>query len=211
MKLFISSFLFALVVSAFAGSESVRDPWNIDWSRVVPRSALDRDGNLIDPNYNLTQGLTGRIYNGQPVAPNSHSYAIALVVHFTSSLGINGKCQGSLINMRSVLTTARCIFGSDGSYVIAGAHDITITEPNQQRRFADQTSYLFHPGYSGSQSTTSLFNIAIIHIITPLSQNIFVRPIQLPSDTMLSDTFVNEMARFVGNKIKMYFLQLICF
>lgn len=207
MKFAAVSTFVVLIVSALASAENKQDPWNIDWSRVVPRSALDHKGNLIDPNYKVTQDVSSRIWNGVEVPRNSHPYAIFLFVHYTE---LSAFCQGALISERTIITTASCLFGSLGADIFAGAHDITLpSEPTQQRRGVLASDYRIHVVYNPDQPFN---NIATIVLSLPFTLDQYVQTVQVAPRELTGQSLAGEWATFVGNveedKIKVPWLMI---
>lgn len=197
MKFVAVSTFVLLIASAFAFSEISRDLWNIDWSRVVPRSALNHKGNLIDPKFKFTQDVGSRIWNGVEVTRNSHPYAIYFLVHYTE---LSVPCQGALISERTMITTASCLFGSLGTTVIAGAHDITSAfEPTQQRIEVFPSEYRIHPVYNPDQPFNNIATVLSCPWCTQLALNQYVQPVQVAPRNLVGESLAGEWATFVGD------------
>lgn len=208
MKFAAVSTLVVLIASALASAEIKQDLWNIDWSRVVPRSALDHKGNLIDPNFKVTQDVSSRVWNGVEVPRNSHPYAIFIFVHYAE---ISAFCQGALISEHTIFTTASCLFGSLESYIFAGAHDISLpSEPTQQRRGVLASEYRIHPVYNPDQPFN---NIATIVLSLPFTLDQYVQTVQVAPRDLTGQSLAGEWATFVGNveedKMKISYLTTI--
>lgn len=166
---------------------------DIDWSKVYPRSALDKNGVLIKSEKKLSNvQIEGRLAGGTEVVPNSVPYVVALIVRFPT---VDAVCQGSIINEATILTGAYCIASSIDTQVIAGAHDMLTTEPTQQRRIITTADYRIHPSYS---SGTAFFNVATLLLANPLVFNEYIGPVSLPRGEMLFENFIDEMVSVPG-------------
>lgn len=188
----------AVIVLAFATNAEInRDPWKIDWSRVVSRSALDHKGNLIDPNYKFTQDVSSRIYNGVVVPAHWHPYAISLVV----SHGLfDVFCQGALLSELTVITTAYCVFGTIYTFVVAGAHNITdYFEETQQSALVFEKDYRIHPSYLQNLPDNNIAILQLCPFCASIRFNQYVQPIQLAPRNLVGQSLAGETATFVGN------------
>ncbi|XP_070495394.1 brachyurin-like [Chironomus tepperi] len=135
---------------------------------------------------------TSRIIGGWEVEPHSHPYAVFVL----SSLGGSSwRCGGSIISPIAALTAAHCPEGTTSAMIIAGAHNINMVEPTQQRRTIPLADYRLHENYN----PPSLQNdIAILLIRTnPVAETPEIRFPQLPY-TLRNDLFAGEMVSIVG-------------
>lgn len=198
-----------VILSVFAVS-AIADNTYIDWSKVVPRSNI-KDGKIVDPTIrSFPDGQNGRIVGGQEVIPHSHPYIVALIVQTFAG---DALCQGSIISMETVLTTAYCLVESFSAQVIVGAHDITRLEDSQQRRFASNLDYRIHPGFDDTVKSNKLYafdilisfslkilsqDVATIILTVPLVFDQYVQRIMLPSSFMINEDFANELGTVSG-------------
>ncbi|XP_058826426.1 trypsin-1-like [Topomyia yanbarensis] len=126
-------------------------------------------------HYELARG--GRVVGGDNAVPNEFpSMASMQRMILTTSVHI---CGGSIINARWVLTAAHCITESpDGARfaIWAGAHDITLAEPNRQVINVDQA--FVHPDYLGGVNPS---DVAVLRLVSELTFNQYVQPGVLPA------------------------------
>jgi chymotrypsin len=100
MKLLIGAVLAVLAVSAQA-----EDNWEIDWSKVVPRTEIPGfwDNRIVKPLLTSQFNRNGRIVGGQVVTPHAHPYQAGLLMQFAGGTGL---CGGSVISPRTIFTAA---------------------------------------------------------------------------------------------------------
>lgn len=182
MKLVVISILIVAVSAA-----------DVNWNKVVPRHNV-KDGQIVNPKItSFSNGRNGRIVGGAEAWPNSHPYVVALIVR---TFGTDALCQGSIISMDTILTSAFCIIDSENTQVIAGAHDVTRMESTQQRRIVPASSYRIHPGYD---NTVNSIDIATLLLSSPLIENQYVKRVMLPTTRrMMVENFAGELATVSG-------------
>lgn len=101
--------------------------------------------------------------------------------------GVTGLCGGSVISNNAVLTAAHCSDIRTATFnIIAGAHNMQIPEPNQQRRNVLVGGWVQHPDFG---PLTLSNDVAVITFLNGLNFNNFVQPIALADST---ETFVGE-------------------
>ncbi|XP_058826427.1 trypsin-1-like [Topomyia yanbarensis] len=126
-------------------------------------------------HYELARG--GRVVGGVNALPNEFPSIISLQrLILTLSAHI---CGGSIISQRWVLTAAHCITESpeNARFAIwAGAHDITVAEPNRQVINVDDA--IVHPEYLGGVNPS---DVAVLRLVSYLNFNQFVQPSVLPA------------------------------
>lgn len=124
--------------------------------------------------------LTPRIVGGEEAAPGAWPWQV--------KIDANGfLCGGSLIDTDWVLTAAHCVvddvgtvFEPDTIEVLAGAHDISISEPSQQSRGVSQI--IPHEAYDPSTSDN---DIALLKLSQPVNLNARVALISLNTEDNL--------------------------
>lgn len=81
------------------------------------------------------------------------------------------------MNSNWIVTAAHCVMNTGHQRVVAGDHDVSIDEPNEQ--VSNILRRVIHPLYSGGLSVGP-YDIALFELETPLSYNAWVHPIALP-------------------------------
>lgn len=193
MNVLACAFLILFAASANADFE------DIDWSKVVPVSELpgywDSRPALKQSILRSSSGRNARIIGGAVVAPNSIPFMIGLLMsNFDGGLSL---CGGSLINVRTTLTAAHCVWNfqitARSTLVIAGAHQLQANEPTQQRRTVLPAEYRIHEQADFSRGMN---DVAVLRH-QAFTLNNFVGLVFLPT-AFRNDMFVNEQARISG-------------
>jgi len=135
--------------------------------------------------------INGRVVGGQEIEPHSHPYLVALLI-----LTPRGEiiCQGSLLNAETVMTSAICLHEAISLEVVAGAHDIQVTEPNQQRVTVVPTQIHIHQNFFNNWRA---FDIATIWLTPALTLNDFVQTVTLPAE-LETDSFAGEQCTVIS-------------
>ncbi|XP_063708241.1 trypsin-1-like [Culicoides brevitarsis] len=110
-----------------------------------------------------------RVVGGEDAIPHEFPYQISI----RSASGIH-HCGGSILNENYILTAAHCIV-PEGSLVVAGAHNLSSPNKNEQHRLIEK--FISHEDYPGSVAP---FDIALIKVSEPFVLNKFVKSIALP-------------------------------
>lgn len=181
MKLLFVLFFIFSVASIYGKDKSV----NLKWlkgarSNDVPKVPLYR-----------RNALSGRIVGGQEITPHSHPYLVALLI---STPRGDILCQGSLLNAETVMTSGICLNEATSVIVIAGAHNILATEPNQQRVTVPASGIHIHENFS---TNWRAFDIATIWLTSPLTLGVFVQFVTLPYE-LETDSFAGEQCTVVS-------------
>lgn len=109
-----------------------------------------------------------------------------------------GRCSGSLVSVRTVMTSARCIDNSISAHVILGAHEFNAAEPNQHRQIVPESGYRIHELYN---QETRHNDIALLILPSSAPLNAFIQPIGLPVD-FADYTFADATGTFSGKILK---------
>lgn len=192
MKLLAAIVFVFLAVSAYAEEES----WEIDWSKVVPRTEVPgfwdgRDIKLIPKLRD--QRRTGRIVGGVIVTPHTHPYQAGLLMSVNTAW--TGLCGGSILSTRAILTAAHCPDNTLHTQVVLGAHQITAFEANQQRITVQASGYRLHAQYNRQNLNN---DIAILILPSAATLNAFVAIARLPTGAQLTQTFDGQHATVSG-------------
>ncbi|KAG7473711.1 hypothetical protein MATL_G00098720 [Megalops atlanticus] len=115
-----------------------------------------------------------RVLGGEEAVPHSWPWQVRL------SLGSKHICGGAIVRTTWVLTSAHCLYGLEREYtdlltVIAGDHNLSTREPQEQRRTVRRITP--HPHYNDSTLDN---DVALLQLNTPLMFNEYVRSICLP-------------------------------
>lgn len=137
---------------------------------IVPRTQSSGKFGFID----------GRIVGGQDAEPHSAPWIISMqwgVAGFTTHL-----CGGSIIRPNWVVSAAHCLDAVPGFgswLVIAGRHNIAISEETEQSRSVERSNAWTHAQYSGGVGP---FDIGLIRVEIAFNFNDHVSAIALPKD-----------------------------
>lgn len=123
-----------------------------------PGSAVARNGTSIS------------IVNGQPAAECDWKWQVGL----RSFWPLPASCGGMLISPEWVLTAAHCV-GSMSINVVAGKYNLYWSDDSEQSVWSDEV--IRHPAYS---SSTMEWDIALIHLATPVEMTECVGTVCLP-------------------------------
>ncbi|CAH1776828.1 unnamed protein product, partial [Owenia fusiformis] len=147
----------------------------VDHEIEIITSATHRDA-CPKPGKRISEG-TSVIIGGNKVSPE---FNYKWMVHLDLP---TGRCGGSIISPRHILTAAHCVDMRNGEIftVYTGKHNLAVDEPFQQNRTVTVTrgsNVIIHEGYN---KTTLNNDIAIIVVGPPLLFNEVTQPISLPS------------------------------
>src|SRR5687768_8983193 len=112
------------------------------------------------------------VIGGQAASPNAWPWQVE--VHAGPVT-----CGGTLLDHNWVLTAAHCMVYSwnGGTTVVAGSHDKTIAEPDEQRREVYQTDENRHPDFDLLNGRN---DISLLRVASPFAFNNKVFPLRLP-------------------------------
>jgi len=112
-----------------------------------------------------------RIVGGEEATPNEFPWQVSMQ-YFGSHI-----CGGSIYNANTVITAAHCgeIASPSAFSVLAGKHNLRVTENTQQLRQVSQV--VLHPGYPGVTGFSN--DIAILKLSAPLDLNAAVGPVPI--------------------------------
>jgi len=112
-----------------------------------------------------------RIVGGVPAIRGNFPWMVQI------KQGVSHYCGGSIINQNWIVTAAHCAQGNLIQYsVVAGELVLNSNEGTEQTRGV--TRIIEHPDYN---SWTLDSDIALMRLDSPLSLNLYVRPVTLPS------------------------------
>nr|XP_015193557.1 PREDICTED: ovochymase-2 isoform X1 [Lepisosteus oculatus] len=122
--------------------------------------------------------LFSRVIGGEEAAPHSWPWQVRL------SLLDEHICGGAIIQPDWVLTAAHCVYGIEKKYshllvVVAGDHDISTTNPEEQKRPVKRI--ILHSSYNDSSLD---YDVALLQLASSLVYNNYVRPVCLPNKTL---------------------------
>lgn len=137
-------------------------------------------GSVLPTQLNKFGYIDGRIVGGQDAEPHSAPWII------TMQWGIGGLtthlCGGSIIGAHWVVSAAHCLHAVPGFgtwVVIAGRHNIAVTETTEQRRNVERSNSWTHAQYTGGVGP---FDIGLIRVEIAFDFNEQVSAIALPID-----------------------------
>jgi len=112
-----------------------------------------------------------RIVGGEEATSNEFPWQVSMQ-YFGQHI-----CGGSIYNADTVITAAHCgeIAGANAFSVLAGKHNLQITEPTQQLRQVSQV--ILHSGYPGATGFSN--DICILKLSQPLVFNAVVGPVPI--------------------------------
>jgi len=132
-----------------------------------------------------------RIFGGVVARAHQFPHIVALTVTMTSGSSF---CGGSIVSQNYVLTAAHCLDNLARLVVQAGIHDISRGVP-QYRAMVERRDTRQHPQYN---TKTLVHDIALIHLLTPLTFSIAVQRIALPTRAQANNHFVGQTATVIG-------------
>jgi len=112
-----------------------------------------------------------RIVGGVEARQGSHPWIVSL------QYGSSHFCGGTLISPDIVITAAHCLAAVTPTRIVAGAHDLSRTNGNEQ--YSKPARLIPHQGYDPG---TFINDIAIIKLATPVKFNTNVQPACLPAE-----------------------------
>lgn len=184
-------FVIAFLAVATVASESV----DINWSRVRTLAEYPEfwKKNGLKPPVKFER-IGQLVSNGNIAGRHDFPFKAALITSY--SFG-DALCGGSLISRWSVLTAAHCVHGATDTTVVLGASDIRdAAEPFQVRLRIPSDNFRFHPLFRPGVTNS---DIAIVRFNNPIAFfTQAVRPIDIPTDAMLSDLFPSVSALVMG-------------
>jgi len=191
MKLLILT-IFAIAAASAVENYDGPEYQPIDWSKVIPASDLKStwEGTAYEKFATRPNQRASRIVGGQEVVPHTHQYQVYLLMQL---LIFSSSCGGSIISNNVVLSAAHCFTNARSATIIAGAHNIQVIEPTQQRRTVEATGFRVHPDYN---RVNVLNDIATIVVPTPFVSDAFVQVI--PIAPANAGTFVGYTAQSTG-------------
>jgi len=110
-----------------------------------------------------------RIVGGDPASPGELPFQIML------QRGGSFICGGSIKDDTTIITAAHCVQSASSYSIVAGEHDRTVNEGNEQTRTVSRVVY--HEQYD---DWTLENDVAVLHLSSPLTWNDFVAAIPLP-------------------------------
>ena len=150
-------FKFVVAVALFALASASDKVWEIRTPRVTPR-----------PEALINAGHNSRIVGGMEANPHEFPHQVGL---FFSG---GWFCGGSIISENWVLTAAHCTDGAIYVDVVAGAHDISVSEPTQVTKRA--TNLITHESYGPA---TLRNDIGLIEYPEPITFDANIQPVRL--------------------------------
>ncbi|XP_059426085.1 elastase-1-like [Carassius carassius] len=130
---------------------------------------------LAEPKYLEDLALEERVIGGDVVKPNSWPWQISL--QYTNGGSYYLHFGGSLIRPGWVMTAAHCVDSSRNWRVVLGEHNITIHEGPEQ--YMSVSDVYIHPNWD-SNSLSSGYDIALLHLSTDATLNKYVQLATLP-------------------------------
>ncbi|XP_066556552.1 trypsin-2 [Amia ocellicauda] len=153
------------------GPDESKEHSSKDFDMSAPENPLDACG--MPPV--AARFVLSRIVGGEEAIPHSWPWQV--------SVGVVNEhiCGGTVIHPEWILTAAHCVYGFEKKYldllvVVAGDHDITTKDPEEQKRSVKEV--ILHPGYNDISLD---YDVALLQLATPLVYNNYVHPVCLPS------------------------------
>lgn len=133
----------------------------------------------------------GRIIGGQEAQRNQFPYQVGLRLTIPGNAN-QGTCGGSIVSATRVVTAAHCVDVVSSVDTVFGAHFILdTTEPTQVRRTTPSSGLIWHENYNPQ---TLVNDVAVINLLTPITFNAVIQPVNLPTGADLTDDFAGQIA-----------------
>lgn len=118
--------------------------------------------------------VDGRVVGGENAKPHSAPFIVSL--RWSSSEFIPGRhfCGGSIITPKHIVTAAHCILTNGLVTAVAGAHDISNPDTNEQSRKV--IKQIGHERYPGG-AVVAPYDIAVLFVEKPFEFNEFVNSV----------------------------------
>ncbi|XP_049824079.1 brachyurin-like [Aethina tumida] len=134
--------------------------------------------------------IDGKVIGGNEVVPHSVPYQVAIFL--SDSHGHPATfCGGSLIDTRTVLTAAHCVFGIPSATVVLGAHNIRQEEDSQIKIMS--TNFTVHEDWDRQ---TLRNDIALIHLPEDVPLSEIISTIRLATDEW--NNYIYQEAKVTG-------------
>jgi len=135
------------------------------------------------------KNIETRVVHGTPAVPFQFPWHVSLRMTVTNSAQ-QSFCGGSLISDQFVLTAASCLRNVQSIQCDLGS--ISFSNPLIS---VHSTQFLPHPQYNANFNTN---DIALIRLPQPLQFSTNIRSINLPTQTMAGDSFVDREVYVAG-------------